>query len=233
MPRTSPDLPDGRRRAPRPLPREAVYALIALPPLVLAIWEIFHPSPAKTMEGALDQADWFYTFHLIQLPLLGLAALSVYLLADTFGWAQAWTTRIGVGLFAIFYPAYDVMAGFASGLAMSNAQDLPPEQQTGVWEAVREWPRNEDLVVRLGDLGTLGWIVGVGGLAWGARRFGAPVWQWVLLIPAALLLVLGHPWPFGTVAFGCLFVVAAARVMQMRAAEAGGDAGSPAPGAPA
>jgi hypothetical protein len=121
-----------------------------------------------------------------------------------------------VGLFVIFYPAYDVMAGFASGLAMSNAQDLPPEQQAGVWEAVREWPRNEDLVVRLGDLGTLGWIVAVGGLAWGAWRRGAPIWQWVLLIPGALLLVLGHPAPFGTIAFACVFVVAAMRVLQLR-----------------
>jgi hypothetical protein len=182
---------------------------------VLAVWELFHPSPAKTMEGSLDQADWFYTFHLIQLPLLGFAALSLYLLADSFGWAQAWSTRIGVALFAVFYPAYDIMAGFASGLAMSNAENLPLEQQTGVWQAVREWPRNEELVVRLGDLGTLGWIIAVLGLAWGARRWGAPAWQWLLLIPAALLLVLGHPAPYGTIAFACVFVVAAVQVVRL------------------
>ena len=37
---------------------------------------------------------------------------------------------------------------------------------------------------------TLGWIIAVLGLAWGTRRWGAPVWQWRLLIPAALLMLI-------------------------------------------
>jgi hypothetical protein len=179
------------------------------PPLVLAAWTILHPRPDENdMQAVMDVATWFMTFHVIQLVLLGLVALSVLLLADDFGRSGAWTTRVGVGAFLLFFGSYDSIAGIATGLALRTARDLPPAQQEGVWETVKDWPGFEPSVFSLNVVGTLGWVVAVGALAVAARRAGAPRSQWILIALAAFFLMGGHPTPFGTLAFGCLFLAA-------------------------
>jgi hypothetical protein len=50
-------------------------------PLALAVLEVFHPKPSNVAE-AIEQGDWFFWFHVIQLPLIGLMALAVYLLTE-------------------------------------------------------------------------------------------------------------------------------------------------------
>ena len=104
-------------------------------------------------------ATWFAAFHVIQLVLVGLVALTVVLLADEFGAAGAWSMRLGMGVFLIFFSAYDAVAGIATGLAMRTARDLPAAQQAGVWETVKDWPGFELSVFTLGIVGTLGWVV--------------------------------------------------------------------------
>ncbi len=94
--------------------------LMVVPPLLLAILEVFHPQPDQTTEGVMDVATWFLGFHLIQLVLIGLVALSVLLLADEFGRAMSWAVRLGVGIFLVFYSAYDAVAGIGTGLAMRS-----------------------------------------------------------------------------------------------------------------
>ena len=118
--------------------------------------------------------------------LIGLVGLSVLLLADSFGYATAWTTRLGVGAFLVFFSAYDAVAGIATGLAMRNARDLPPAQQEGVWVTVKDWPGFDPAVFSLNVVGTLAWVVAVGALALAARRRGAPRAQWILIGLAAL-----------------------------------------------
>jgi len=157
-------------------------------------------------QAVMDVATWFALFHAIQLVLIGLVGLSVLLLADSFGRAAAWTTRLGVGAFLVFYSAYDAIAGISTGLAMRNARDLPAAQQEGVWVTVKDWPAFDPSVFSLNVLGTLGFVVAVGSLAFAARRTGAPRPQWILMGLAALFLMGGHPSPFGSLAFGCLFL---------------------------
>lgn len=94
---------------------------------------------------------------------------------------------------------------------MRNARDLPAVQQDGVWKVVKDWPGFDLFVFPLNVVGTLGWVVAVGALALAARRAGAPRAQWSLIGLAALFLMGGHPFPFGTLAFGCLFVAAVLR----------------------
>ena len=60
----------------------------------------------------------------------------------------------------------------------------------------------------LSIVGTLGWVAAVGALALAARRQGAPRREWILIALAAVFLLGGHPFPAGTLAFGCLFVAA-------------------------
>jgi hypothetical protein len=204
---SEPGLPEATWRLPVPLRR----VLMLAPPLLLAGLEIIHPRPEENAAAVMEVATWFLVFHLIQLVLIGFVALSVVLLADSFGRAAAWTTRLGTGAFLVFYSAYDAVAGVSTGLAMRTARDLPAAQQEGVFNAVKDWPGLDPVAFSLNIVGTLGWVVAVGALALAARRAGAPTIQWVLLALAALFLMGGHPAPFGTLAFGCLFIAALLR----------------------
>ncbi len=187
------------------LPVRLRRVLILLPPLLLAGLEIVHPRPDVTAQAVMDVSTWFAVFHGIQLALAGLVALSVLLLADTYGRALAWPTQVGLWLFLIFFSAYDTIAGIGTGLAMRSARDLTAAQQEGVFEVVKDWP-GVSPPFALSIVGTGGWLLAVGALALAARRQGAPRPEWVFLGLAAVFLLAGHPAPGGTLAFGCLFV---------------------------
>ena len=203
------------------LPTTIRRTLLLAPPLALATLEFFHPAPEVNAQAVMEVATWFTIFHVLQLALIGLVGLSVMLLADSLGRATAWTTRLGLGVFLVVFSAYDAIAGISTGLAMRNARDLPPAQQEGVWVTVKDWPGFDPAVFSLNIVGTLAWVVLVGSLALAARRAGAPRLQWVALGLAALFLLLGHPFPGGTLAFGCLFLAALLRGRQAaRAADA-------------
>ena len=189
------------------MPVQLRRVLLLVPPLLLAGLEIVHPQPDETPQALLDVATWFAGFHVIQLVLTLCVGLSVMLLADSFGRANAWVTRLGVGVFLVFFSAYDAVAGIGTGLAMRNARDLTAEQQEGVFEVVKDWPAVGPPFL-LSIVGTLGWVAAVGALALAARRQGAPRPEWILIGLAAVFLLGGHPFPAGTLAFGCFFVAA-------------------------
>jgi hypothetical protein len=187
------------------LPRTIHRVLLLGPPLLLAGLEYIHPQPDENVQALMDAATWFAGFHVIQLALTGLVALSVLLLADGFGRANAWVTRLGVGIFLVFFSAYDAVAGIGTGLAMRRARDLSAVQQEGVFDVVKDWPAVGPPFA-LSIVGTLGWTAAVGALALAARRQGAPRREWIFIGLAALFLLGGHPFPAGTLAFGCFFL---------------------------
>ena len=199
------DGPSSRADATWWLPLPLRRALLLTPPFGLAVLEIFHPQPEFNVQALLDASTWFAWFHVIQLVLTGLVALSVLLLAADYGRATAWTTRLGIGVFLVFFSAYDTLAGIGTGLAMRSARDLSAAQQEGVFTVVKDWP-GVGPVFALSILGTLGWVVAVGTLALAARRLGASRPEWITLALAAVFLLGGHPFPQGTLAFGSLFV---------------------------
>jgi hypothetical protein len=188
-------------RLPQPLRR----MLLLIPPFALAVLEIFHPHPDFNIQALLDASTWFAWFHVIQLVLTGLVALSVLLFAADYGRANGWITRLGIGCFLLFFGAYDTLAGIGTGLAMHTARDLPGAQQEGVFAVVKDWP-GVSAVFALSIVGTLGWVVAVGALSLAARRLGASRPAWIALALAAVFLMGGHPFPQGTLAFGSLFV---------------------------
>ena len=188
-------------------PEPVRLVLLLLPPLLLAVLETLHPQPEPTVSAMLEVASWFATFHAIQLVLIGLVALSVLLLADTFGRANAWVTRIGLGSFLVFFSAYDTIAGIGTGLAMRTARQLSATQQDGVLTVVENWP-GLGPPFALSILGTAGWVLAVTGLAWAAYRQNAPRGVWIMLALASFFLLGGHPFPAGTLAFGSFFVAA-------------------------
>jgi hypothetical protein len=147
-------------------------------------------------------------FHLVQLPLIVLVAVSVYLLADSLGRARAWTTLVGLAVFMVFFSAYDAWAGVATGNAMRTARDFSPAEQDAVWDVVKDWPGIHPVAFPLAIVASLGFLLALGGLAVAARRAGASRAQWLLLALAGVFFLGGHPFPFGTLAFGCLFLAA-------------------------
>ena len=199
-----PSYPDGSTWQ---LPDSLRRVLLLGPPLLLAGFEVLHPQPEMNVQAIMDASTWFTLFHVIQLALIGLVGMSVLLLADSFGRATAWASRIGVGMFLVFFSAYDTLAGIGTGLAMRSARDLSPAQQEGVFLVVKDWPGLAPPFA-LSILGTGGWILAVGGLALAARRQRDPRRVWVPLALAALFLMGGHPFPGGTLAFGCFFLAA-------------------------
>ena len=188
-----------------PMPIALRRVLLFVPPLLLAGLEIIHPQPDENAQALMDVATWFAGFHVIQLALTGLIALSVLVLADSFGRAHAWLIRLGLGLFLVFFSAYDAVAGIGTGLAMRSARDLSAVQQEGVFEVVKDWPALGPPFA-LSIIGTAGWTFAVGALAFAARRQGVPRGEWIFIGLAAVFLLGGHPFPFGTLAFGCFFI---------------------------
>ena len=188
------------------LPAPARRLLLIGSPLALAGLTTLHPNPDENTQALADASTWFMAYHMIQLPLIGLVAISVLLLADAFGRASSWPICLGMGAFLVFFSAYDTLAGIGTGLAMRGTRGLSEFQQDTVFAIVKAWPAAEPWVFWLSILGTGGWILAVGYLAFIARAAGAPRVQWILLGLAVAFLMLGHPAPFGTLAFGSLFV---------------------------
>jgi len=182
--------------------------LLLAPPLVLAGFTVLHPNPDHNVQALIDASTWFMGFHMIQLGLVGMVAVSVFVLADQFHRASAWQTCLGMGIFLVYFSAYDTLAGIGTGLAMKSARDLPISQQEALFEIVHDWPALEPWVFWLAILGTGGWVLALGYLAVVARAARAPRAEWMLIGLAAFFLLLGHPAPFGTLAFGSLFIAA-------------------------
>jgi hypothetical protein len=66
-----------------------------------------------------------------------------------------------------------------------------------------------DTPINLSVVGTLGWVGALIATARALRGAGASRGSFVLLIVAGVFLIGGHPFPFGTLAFGCFFVAVA------------------------
>jgi hypothetical protein len=116
--------PVGRRSSTQRSVLRRVVLLGA--PLALALLEIFHPERPNSAGEAVKQGTWFMWFHIIQVPLIGLIALAVYLLTDALEGRAASASRWTIGVFAVFFSAYDAAAGIGTGYALRNARDSLP-----------------------------------------------------------------------------------------------------------
>ena len=177
-------------------------------PLALALLEIFHPEQPSGASGAVEQGAWFMWFHIIQVPLIGFIALAVYLLTEGIEGRAVNVSRWAIGVFAVFFSAYDAAAGIGTGYALRSAQGLSAEGQAAVYEVVKNLPLFS-LPFGLSVVGSLAWVVATVAAAIALRRAGASRGPFVLLILAGVFLMGGHPYPAGTLAFGCFFVAAA------------------------
>jgi hypothetical protein len=177
-------------------------------PLALAGLEILHPERPTSAGEAVEQGPWFMWFHFIQVPLIGLMALAVYLLTAGTEALTTGVSRWAIGVFAVFFSAYDAAAGIGTGYALRNARELPAGAQQAIYEAVKDMPV-VSLIFVLSVVGSLAWVVALVAAALSLRRAGAPLGPFILLILAGVFFLGGHPYPAGTLAFGSFFLAAA------------------------
>jgi hypothetical protein len=114
--------------------------------------------------------------------------MSVLLLADSFGRATAWATRIRVGIFLVFFSAYDTLAEIGTWLAMRSARDVAGTAKR--CPCLKDWP-GLPAPFALSIVGAGGWILAVDGLAQAARHRGTPQRVWSVLGLTAVFLWLG------------------------------------------
>ena len=145
---------------------------------------------------------------MIQVPLIGLIALAVYLLTEGLVGRAVTVSRWAAGVFAVFFSAYDAAAGIATGFVLRSAEGLSADEQAVVFEMVKDMPE-VSLIFILSIVGTAGWVVALIAAAVALRRAGAARGPFVLLILAGVFLLGGHPFPFGTLAFGCFALATA------------------------
>lgn len=173
-------------------------------PLAFAVLTLFHPfvHPAD-----MDGTGRWLTVHVLQLVLLVPLAQCVWSLLRGLPGRAATVARHALPVFLVAFAAFDAVCGIATGLLARAAEGEDAATQAGFDRAIRElfddnWLIGADSAVAY--VGSLAWIaVAVGG-ALALRRAGADRWT-VRLMAASVLLAIGHPAPFGTLALLALW----------------------------
>ncbi|MEP9367034.1 hypothetical protein [Xanthobacter sp. VNH20] len=184
------------------------WMCLVVAPLILASAELFHPSGFTRSPGMYAYLctsqpfdprywalgyfgpTWWFTMHMIQLPMLGLVSVGLWMavegIEEGLACLAAWVSRVATFIFLICYTALDSIGGIGLGRSMLNidamraAGKLTPEQAQGAIALL-----NEDWVDP--------WIGGVG-------SFISLMGSWMVLLAAvsvalALTLTRRAPWP--------------------------------------
>lgn len=184
----------------------ATTGLGAVPPLLLAVLEVFHPQPHDLLR--LDTNLWLFV-HYAQVALFPLAALSISALLAGRRDLTATVSRIALFVFAVCFVAFDTAAGLVTGILVQAAQASPdPESwraaiDTVWWHPILGQVR-QDHIPSLSAIGAAALSIGTVAAALSLRRAERPA------LPLALLALSGfglqvfdtHAWPGGPLTFG-------------------------------
>ncbi|WP_127089584.1 hypothetical protein [Aquabacter cavernae] len=210
-------------------------------PLVLAGIELFHPSgfskdpgmyaylcasqPYNPRYWALGYfgPEWWFTLHVIQLPLLGLVSVGLWLtmhgIEDGIAAVCAWLSRIATFIFLLSYTSLDSIGGIGLGRTMLNMQALEAAGKLNAQQM-------DGAVLLLETNWADPWIGGMGSVvsltgSWAI--FAASVFAAAALFLTrkapwpALILLIGFGWeiqvshasPHGPIGFALLVIAAA------------------------
>lgn len=140
--------------------------------------------------------------------------MALYLLVRDLPGGAARISRLAIGVFVLFYAAWETVIGLATGALVQHGNDVPADERPAVSDAIQSLQEN----IVVGEmsvaavLGGVAWIVAVIAAAVAYRRVGAPVVVSVLLGLSAV--VISHPPPIGP--FGLLCFAAAVAVLAVR-----------------
>lgn len=216
------------------------WAGLVAAPLVLAGMELFHPagftgSPGMYAYLCTSQPfdprywalgyfgpQWWFTLHVIQLPLLGLVSVGLWLamdgIEDGAAAVLAWLSRAATFIFFICYTALDSMGGVGLGRTMLNMEALKAAGRLDAHQIdgaallldtnwVDPWIGGMGSVVSLGG----SWAVFLSSVfAAAALRLGrrAPWPALALLVAFGWEIQTSHASPHGPIGFTLLAVAA-------------------------
>jgi hypothetical protein len=174
-------------------------------PIAWSILLWFHPATsADDIYGSLrDEVVTYQIVHvgtLIFIPLMGLA---LFMLVRDLPGRAAMVSRLAIVPFVVFYAAWEVVIGLATGALVQHANDVPVGDRAAVADAIQSLQGNtivgESSIV--GFAGALAWIVAVIAAAVAYRGVRAPAAVSVLL--GLSLVVISHPPPIGPIGLIC------------------------------
>jgi hypothetical protein len=194
---------------PNPIRQWLRKTVILGTPLALGIVELWHPKYISLpfYDNLLPIVNQWLIVHLLQLPLFGLLALAVYLLLKDLQGLAASIGRMAMGIFVVFYTAFDSIVGVATGILIGNTHNLSPDGQATINQAIEAIVLNPivgdtSVISILG--GVLGWIVGIFSTAIALYRSGAPLPPVVFL--GLSFIFASHPRPTGTLGMAFFFI---------------------------
>jgi hypothetical protein len=144
----------------------------------------------------------------VQFVLFALMGAALWMLTADIQGVVATLSRVAALVFAVFYDAGDAIAGISTGILARAAGEGALGEQAAV--AAIETLFHDPLKNLLFNIGVYAWIVALVTAAVALYRAGAPRAPLILLVlPTFFLGFFDHAFPFGSLAFGSFFVVAA------------------------
>jgi uncharacterized membrane protein YGL010W len=152
---------------------------------------------------AHHQGEWWLILHVLQLPLFSLVALALFLLLSNIHNVAAAISRVALAVFAIFYTAFDAIAGIATGILFRKVRSMNlPEGDPMLDRLFEVFIAIFNLDMPFGNL-----IIQLAVWSWVAAGIAAAVALYmkgynragVMLIGIASLTFQSHAYPYGPI----------------------------------
>jgi hypothetical protein len=211
---------DGAPKAQRRSFSSRELAFVIGAPAAWAVLLLFHPTGGGEFYEVIDGnvAAWL-TVHIGMGVFIPLFAGVVYLLLRGVNGTAATVSRIGLGVFAVFYAAWELVLGVGTGILTDEVNALPEAQQAAGADLTNSYGEN-GVIGALAIIGSIGLGVAMIGAAIalrGAYRLGAAA---IVLMLLAIPLIAIHEPPFGPVGLA-LFIGAVLLLLRGQASERG------------
>jgi hypothetical protein len=200
-------------------------------PAAWAVLLLFHPSGdvKRLYEDIHDQVTAMLVVHIGTMIFIPLMAVAYYLLVRGVEGTAAAVSRIALVPFVVFYGAWEVLQGIATGILVHEVNGRPESERAAGADLVTEFAENP--LAR--DMGVFASIGGIGlitaAIAAGValrRHAGAPL-SVAVLLGLSGFLINAHPPPFGPI--GLVFFIVAVLLFARSQAQARAPAPQPTP----
>jgi hypothetical protein len=190
----------------------AELAFVVGIPLAWAVLLLFHPADGDSLyELASSNTDAWLAVHLGTLVFIPLTAGVLFVVLRHFEGTAALVGRIALGVFAVFYLAFEILVGVAVGLLV---QESAPESVVDAYA-------DSTILTVIETLGSVAWLVAVvaAGVAMFDRTYRTRSIAVVLLFVISAPGIAIHVSPIGPIAL-VLFTAALWLVVHEPAQEA-------------
>ena len=207
----------------RALNRQEIRFLVGVP-LAWAVLLLFHPAGEgeEIYQELQDVVPRFLVVHIGMMIFIPLWTMAVLLLLRGVEGTAAWISRIAVVVFAVFYSAYEVLQGIATGVLADQVTGLPESERAIGAELIQDFaehPLVRDLGVFAG-IGGVGLITAVIAAAIALRRHASAPLSVAVLLVISGFLIQAHPPPFGPTGLAVFIVAVLLFVRSQSAARA-------------